>query len=131
MNPLSRYTEINGLANFWNRDMTRLEWANWVYHHPEQTEELIKRLLSQVDYNNLSERVDILEEVDSELERQILEISQNSTVDLPELSDNDIDEITGVNPDSPPEPIDWSGKSHMVPLSDEEIDNITGVSLNG
>ena len=43
---MSKYTDVNGLANFWNRESTRLEWAKWVYYHTEQTQELINRLIS-------------------------------------------------------------------------------------
>ena len=52
---MSYYTEKNGLAQFWNRDNTRMEWAKWVYHHPEQTEELLERLLSGQDSSEIQE----------------------------------------------------------------------------
>ncbi len=48
---MSSYTEVNGLAKYWNRDNTRLEWAKWVYHHPEETEKLVEKLLKIEDLN--------------------------------------------------------------------------------
>jgi len=65
---LSYYTEKNGLAQFWNRDITRLEWAKWVYHHPEQTQELIDRILA-----GSSESVDLTEIRDAIAELQAID----------------------------------------------------------
>jgi len=38
---VSEYKQINGLANYWDRDYRRLELAKWVYNHPDEAEELI------------------------------------------------------------------------------------------
>lgn len=37
---MERYVEVNGLANYWNRDHICLEVARWIYHHPELAERL-------------------------------------------------------------------------------------------
>ena len=72
---MSYYTEKNGLAQFWNRDMTRLEWAKWVYHHPEQTEKLIEILLqAQQGSSDLAELRERLERNDAVDMRQAAEI---------------------------------------------------------
>ena len=96
MNPLSYYTEKNGLAQFWNRDMTRLEWAKWVYHHPEQTQELIDRLLNseENDLTDIKEAINELKAADYQQQRQISNL-QNRPIAV--ISDEDIDNITGVD----------------------------------
>lgn len=80
--------------------MTRLEWAKWVYHHPEQTEQLLELLLQAQEYN-------------SQFEDVVARLDQNDTTDLGQgeslqyvlnaiantLSNSDIDAITGVNLD--------------------------------
>ena len=95
---MSYYTEKNGLAQFWNRDNTRMEWAKWVYHHPEQTQELINRLIeTSSDELDLSEIKEDIVALENELRKQqqtIIQI-QNRPIDI--MSDEDIDEITGVN----------------------------------
>lgn len=67
---MSYYTEKNGLANFWNHDHTRLELAKWVYHHPEDFEELLQYIIENLEGN---------------------------PVYLKPMSEEDIENITGVN----------------------------------
>lgn len=123
---------MNVLAQFWNRDITRLEWAKWVYHHPEQTEQLIERLLQEGSSGtipaDLEERLTAIENAEKEQSDRITVLELNPITSLDELSNTDIDEITGVNPDDPPEKIGIYG---LVPMTDEDVDNITGVILNG
>ena len=66
---MSQYTDLNGLAKMWDRDNTRVEWARWVYHHPEETEKLVEMIL------------------------QIQDLKLN----LEPLTDEEIDRITGVD----------------------------------
>lgn len=124
----SYYTEKNGLAQFWNRDITRLEWARWVYHHPEQTEKLIEMLLQMnVDSTKLDQiiaRLDINDANDIKQSDKI-QILFNALASI--LTNQDIDNITGVNIDDPEYNIDYAFNG----LTNEEIDNITGVDLGG
>lgn len=127
---MSYYTEKNGLAQFWNRDNTRMEWAKWVYHHPEQTEELLERLLSGQDSSEIQEALENLEAVNEEQSRRILNLERTHGISLEALSDADIDRITGVNLDNP-EPVPALDIKIYEPMSNEDIDEITGVNLNG
>lgn len=97
---MSYYTEKNGRAQFWNRDMTRLEWAKWVYHHPEQTEQLLELILQAAEYNSQFEdvvaRLDQNDVTDSN-QGESLQYVLNAIAQT--LSNSDIDNITGVNLD--------------------------------
>lgn len=43
---MGRYVEVNGLANYWNRDHISLEVARWIYHHPELAERLYPYIIA-------------------------------------------------------------------------------------
>ena len=87
---LSYYTEHNSLAKAWNRDMTRLEWAKWVYHHPEQTEELLTKLVAVNDFEN---RILAIEQVDYNQEQKIAALQNALPSGEPEIKTITIDEI--------------------------------------
>lgn len=98
MIPLSYYTEKNGLAQFWNRDFTRLEWARWVYHHPEQTEKLVEILLSYQDtapllINEINERLDANDRTD---ERQDEDIRLITAGEFRSISIEELQRLLGV-----------------------------------
>ena len=103
---MSYYTAKNGLAQFWNRDHTRLEWARWVYHHPEQTQKLVEMLLGVTDYN---ENLHALQQevIQNTLTNNAQSISINYLQDAvsqfvelnSSLTNQDIDNITGVDLD--------------------------------
>lgn len=81
------YTEKNGLAQFWNRDHTRLEWAKWVYHHPEDTEKIVEYLLQLCNGGlNWSEIIQRLDQND------IVDAAQQESID--NLEATTIDAIT-------------------------------------
>lgn len=126
---MSYYTEKNGLAEFWNRDNTRIEWAKWVYHHPDETEQLIAKLLEETDLKRINKRIDMMQVADEDLQRQIIALEGKTASPL-QLSNADIDAITGIDPDNPPE-VPSIARIIYEALSDEDIDNITGVNLNG
>lgn len=69
---MSYYTEKNALAKIWNRDSTRLEWAKWVYHHPEDLEELISIALQETDISTIQDKIDTIEQVDTSQEQKIV-----------------------------------------------------------
>ncbi len=125
----SYYTEKNGLAQFWNRDITRLEWARWVYHHPEQTEKLIEMLLQmnvdKIKFDQIMARLDA-NDVNDINQSNNIQILFNAIASI--LTNQDIDKITGVNLDNPDGyDIDYKFNG----LTNEDIDNITGVDLGG
>lgn len=90
---MSYYTEHNGLAQFWNRDHTRLTWAKWVYHHPEQTEKLVEFLLqcqnNTLALNEINERLDQNDITDARQDEDIRMITAGElhTITLEELAD--------------------------------------------
>ena len=102
---MSLYTDVNGLANFWNKDHTRLEWAKWVYHNPDAVKELADAFLQAIEYNNNL----------AEIERNV---TKNTNTNAQQS--RDIESITRV----------LSLITSPTTLSNEDIDNITGVNLN-
>lgn len=86
---MAYYTERNGLALYWDRDHMRLELAKWVYHHPDRLQAFVNKLAEYgIDLLN-TEPTDDNPTYDIEiLVRQ-----------LNELTDEDIDNITGVDLD--------------------------------
>lgn len=56
--------------------MTRLEWAKWVYHHPEQTEKLVELLL-QIDTSLIIDRLQDIEQNDIRQDSEIDDIKAN------------------------------------------------------
>lgn len=78
------YSDFNGLANFWERDMARVEWAKWVYHHPEQTRRLLEILLRRQQYQKslleqVVARLDANDVTDAHQEESITNIINNAT----------------------------------------------------
>lgn len=90
---MSYYTEKNGLAQFWNRDNTRLTWARWVYHHPEQTAKLVDFLLQCSDHtlalNEINERLDENDRTDNRQDEEIRMITAGEfhSITLEELAE--------------------------------------------
>lgn len=86
---MSYYAEHNGLANSWERNDMRYKLAKWVFYHPEQFEYFVNKLL---EYG-----IDLLEQ-NSDAENHEYNI-QIFVDQLDQLSEEDIDDITGVNLD--------------------------------
>lgn len=63
------------------------------------------------------------------MQKQIVALERKTASPL-QLSNADIDAITGIDPDNPPE-VPSIARIIYEALSDEDIDNITGVNLNG
>lgn len=76
------YSEQNGLARLWTRDLARYDWAQWVYHHPESVRRLIEILLNNMNANknnidSILRRLDENDIVDSHQEEAITNIINN------------------------------------------------------
>lgn len=80
------YIEKNGLAQYWDRDHSRLELARWVYHHPENLQAFINKLK---EYG-----IDLFTQPTEEKPTYNVEILIR---ELDQLTAEDIDNITGVN----------------------------------
>lgn len=82
---MTYYTERNGLAQWWDRDNMRLSLSRWVYHHPEWMQLFADKLKEAgVDI------FDMKPEDDNPTYTIIMDA-------LAELTNADIDEITGVD----------------------------------
>lgn len=85
---MSYYSERNGLARMWDRDYRRLEYAKWVYHHPDIFQAFVDKL---AEYG-----IDLFDKnsnVEHEFNIQII-VDQ-----IDQLTKEEIDEITGVDLD--------------------------------
>ena len=112
---MSYYTEKNCLAKFWNRDHTRLEWAKWVFHHPEQTEALVERLLGMD--NMFEERLNNIEAINADQTTQITHLlasAEQGNVDP--IPMEQLIEWLQTNPI----PDEWEGNIESIPMEQLE-----------
>lgn len=85
---MSYYTEKNGLAQWWDRDHDRLELARWVYHHPENLQAFVNKLQ---EYG-----IDLFTKPTEDKPTYNIEVLIR---ELDQLTQSDIDDITGVDLD--------------------------------